>query len=230
MAGPSFRQGDAEALFAALRAHGEGDEGPMERWDLEVRPGWLAVLRRRAPQCVDAEDLLQHVLLEACKTVLVGKPVKSPGGWLSTVALRRAQKLVRRREEEKEKEKENVRTVEVPDTAPTPFEVAADSDETDHEKEEVLEAARMLPQPYGHVLVWKVIEGLSWQEIRDRLNAHRPVVSRLLHDRQARIFITRAVRMLNDYLSGLDLRLVHHQKYLLQKNGWIGSTLPSIWH
>ena len=128
----------------------------------------------------------------------------------------------------REKEKEQRRPEEVPDSEPTPYEVAAGRDELKYERTKVMEAARAFPQPYGHVLYWRVVLGLPWQGLRDRLNLHRPSGAPPIGDRQTQMFITKAMKMLKDWLGGTAPRMAHRQKYLSSKNPWIDSTLPPL--
>lgn len=226
MAGPWFPQEEAEALFAALRAHVEGDEGPIGRWDRETKPKWLRTLQLWAPGWIDVEDLMQAVIREACKTVQAKKVVKNPGGWVSTVALNRLRKLIRRRK--KEREMSGIEE-EVPHAGLTPFEVAAEADEANYQRETVLKAARLFPSPYGQVLVWRLLEGLSAQKIRDRLNASRPTGLAPISERQAQHLVTEALRMTKAFcMKGIDPRLAVPQRYLSKKNRWIVAPLPLI--
>jgi hypothetical protein len=47
-------------------------------------------------------------------------------------------------------------------------------------------------------------------------------------DRQAKALITKAVRLFDEYLEGVDPRISHPQMYLPQKNPWIDSLLPTL--
>jgi hypothetical protein len=134
----------------------------------------------------------------------------------------------RRGEKEKKKEKERHTPEKLPDRGPTPLEVAAARDEMKYQRAMVLEAAHIFPLPYGHVLVWRLVEGLPCREIRDRLNAHRRVGAQPVADRQAQIFISDAIRMFKERLANVDPRIAHRQKYLPKKNRWIGSPLPPL--
>ncbi len=58
----------------------------------------LAFIRRRIPDEIDAEDLLQDVFFELVETYRLMKPVAHAGAWMMQVAKNRLTDLFRRRE------------------------------------------------------------------------------------------------------------------------------------
>jgi RNA polymerase sigma factor (sigma-70 family) len=60
----------------------------------------LAFIRRRVPNEVDAEDLLQDVFYELMEAYRLMKPVAHAGAWMMTVARNRITDLFRRRTKE----------------------------------------------------------------------------------------------------------------------------------
>lgn len=228
MSGPSIRAEDAEALFVALRAHYLGDDRAIDRWDRTSEATWHGILWRWAPPCVSAEDLMQELRVAACAVVKAGHPVRSPGAWLSRVALHLVWKHMRR--DGRERAAEKGPPEEVPDREPTPFEVAAEADDSNRDRAEVLTSAGLLPPPYGHVLVWRLIEGLSWQKVRDRLVTSRPDGSRPIGRRQVMKIMADSIRMFRGALAGRDARADFPQRYLRRKNPWIDAPLQPIGH
>ncbi len=219
MGAPSIPPQEAEALFAALFAHYEGDELPMARWARVTQPKWLGILRRWAPRWVDEEDLLHDVLRDACKAVRAKMVVKSPGGWLSTVVFRRVLKLMRWRAKEKEKEKDGLDGCSDPRLGPSAL--------AEIQEEESIAGGLLaqLPPPYGYALYLQFALGMTRAEIREMLSEYRPVglarVDRILLEGREMLHVAQA---------GGDSREEWPMRYDPGRNPWIGSSLPPIEH
>ena len=130
------------------------------------------ILLARVP-AGDADDLVQDVFLAALEKLPSLREAQAFGGWLAMIARNRAADFHRRR-----------RPVEpLPDTL-------AHRDPERAEAERVLAVIRDLPETYRETLVLRLVEGMSGQEISDRVgltpasvrvNLHRGM--KLLRDR-----------------------------------------------
>lgn len=212
-------------LFAALRLSGCPDRGPIGRWVDEKQPLLEAALRSWGRSAADALLLADLLVEEAFVANTKGRVIQREIPWISGTIAHLWQKTCYARRREKEKA---VPIAEVPSPWPTPFEILSEADESTHRKEKVLEAVRILPQPFGHVLHWRVLDGMPWQEVQVRLNAHRPRGTSPIGRRQTEKVIKAALAMLRGYIEGVPPRAGHPQKYLPKKNPWIGSQMPLL--
>lgn len=212
-------------LVAALRQSRGKDDGTVRRWVEEKQPLLEDALRAWGRTPDDAHRLAERLLVEAFLATAKEAVIEREIPWMAGTIANLWHETRRTRRKEKEKA---VPLDEVPSSSPTPFEVFAEADESNHQKEKVLEAARIFPPPYGHVLFWRLILGLTWQEIQARLNSHRPPGSRPIKGRRARKISEEALTMFGDYLAGVDPRSSYPQRYLAKKNPWIGATLPPL--
>jgi RNA polymerase sigma factor (sigma-70 family) len=98
------------------------DEAEQDRqlsWEFEhEKPRLLAFIRRRIPDEIDAEDLLQDVFCELVEAYRLMKPVAHAGAWMMQVAKNRIIDLFRRGKREVAAEDEGGRTLE--DLLPSP--------------------------------------------------------------------------------------------------------------
>lgn len=123
------------------------------------------LLARTTP--ADAEDLVQEVFLEGWQKLPQLRDAEAFGGWLCTIARRKAADAFRRR----------------PPTGPLPPGlVAGEKTGASAEAHLALEALRRLPEAYRETLMLRLIGGLSGPEIAKvtgltpgsvRVNLHR---------------------------------------------------------
>lgn len=226
-AGPCFPPGESADLFAALANHDSGASGAIERWHRDLHPLFLAALRRWAPSTVDAEDIWQELELEAFRAVRRGMPPDVPAGWLSRVSVHLLCRRLRRREATRLEG--GVPLEELPGSVPSPLDSVAEEDGAHALRGRILEAARLLPRPHGHVLCWRFLQGVPWREVLALLNLHRPQGAAAIAGRRARRIIedarTMAVAILVD---GKDPRSIHPHVYLPGKNRWMCAPLPLL--
>ena len=123
-----------------------------------------AVLLARVEQS-DADDLVQDVFLLALRKIHTLKDPAAVGGWLMTLARRRAADHHRR----------GMRLRPLPEEVPAPRNPAA-------EAREALGAIRSLPEAYRETLMMRLVEGMTGPEIAAatgltpgsvRVNLHR---------------------------------------------------------
>lgn len=113
----------------------------------------------------DAEDLVQEVFLEAWRKLPQLREAAAFGGWIGTIARRKATDWTRRH----------------PATDPLPPELVAGND-AGPEARLALEAVKRLPEAYRDTLMLRLVGGLSGPEIASatgltpgsvRVNLHR---------------------------------------------------------
>ena len=121
------------------------------------------------------------------------------------------------------KEKEKARPEEIPDSTPSPYQVAARSDAILSFRRRILRAVHRLPAPYGHVLFWQGILGLTHSEIHELLCKARSVS----RDRTDCI-VREAHEMFRVCEEGHDPRERWPQRYDQKKNAWIATPLPLL--
>jgi DNA-directed RNA polymerase specialized sigma24 family protein len=178
--------------------------------------------RRWAGSAEDAaQELILRLLRDDLAALLRVRDLNTPlYAWLLGAA--------RNLQREKAREKTGGWIDDVADQAPGPHEIAADRDNTALDRAIVVEVAHSLPAPYGHVLVWRLLEGVPWKQIRIRLNAHRGEELCPISDRQAQKLVTEAVKMLQGSIRGTSPRVMCPQRYFPKKNPWISAKLPPL--
>ncbi len=131
-----------------------------------------AVLLARVP-AREADDLVQDVFLRALEKIHTLREAAAVGGWLCTLARRRAADFHRR----------GVKT------APLPAEMPAERDGT-FDAADALQAIRELPAAYAETLAMRLVEQMTGPEIAEatgmtpgsvRVNLHRGM--KLLRER-----------------------------------------------
>ena len=216
---PSLPEG-AGGLLAAVREDEAGNGVPLDAWNGEPRSLLVAALVHWGRQPADADDLVEELVLAAIRTVRAGMVVERELPWMAGVLGNLWLKELRRRRREEEKEKEK----EKPHEEEGPLDVLVREEEVREDHAKVLDACRALPRPYGQVLWWRSIDGLSIQEIREKLSAFQPVteneVWRLLREARA---------MARGLWTGIDPRTSHPGRYRLDRNHWVGIPLPRPW-
>jgi DNA-directed RNA polymerase specialized sigma24 family protein len=191
----------------------------------------MAAVRRAPRREIGADDAAQEVVVRVldkdCAALRRVRDSRTPlAAWLKSCL----RNVCRETKKARGRERGGLPCDEVPDSAPSPDEVAAKLDETRFTWARVLHAIRILPRPYGHVAAWRVIEELPWQRIRTRLNRHRPNGRPPISERQAQHLVTVAVRMLRDACNGIDPRIDFKQRFHARKNPWIVANLPPLHH
>ncbi len=172
---------------------------------------FLASLRRTGARIRPPTTDRDEVLAEIAARALAGghtalrrpRPSTALDAWVRGSVRRVALEALRAREKEK------ARIEEIPDPAHSLGEVIEKRDELTYKRKQVMEAARAFPQPYGHVLVWGLIEGLGWQQIQARLNAHRPPGHRPIRDRRTTKNLEDALAMAQECIEAVDPRATH---------------------
>jgi DNA-directed RNA polymerase specialized sigma24 family protein len=226
---------EVAGLLAALRSSMVSDDVQLCLWVAEKQPRLVEALRSWGRNASDARDLADLLVEEAFIACRKGVNIQREIPWLSgTVAhLWHMTCRANRRPRGSATSQESkgamvVRLDELPSPNAPPLDVLAQAEELDHLKLVALEAARVLPPPYGNVLVWKHFHGMSWRAIQSHLNNHRSPTLASISGRQAQHLITQAVRMFRELQAGIDPRRSHAQKYLRQKNPWIVASLPDV--
>jgi len=172
-----FSPGHAAEDSRLVREARGGDASAFERlYERYARVIHGVVLARVGR--VDVDDLVQDVFLAAWARLATLRDPQAFGGWLTSIARRRAIDHHRRAVETTELPAD----LEAPDAAAPRAEAIA-----------VIEVVRSLPDAYRETLVLRLVEGMTGQEIADRtgmtpasvrVNLHRGM--RLLRDRLQR--------------------------------------------
>ncbi len=154
----------AETDHAVIDAARRGDRGAFGRLHDRFATMVHAVLLTTVARS-DADDLVQDVFLLALRKIHTLKDPAAIGGWLMTLARRRAADHHRRR----------ARLRPLPEEMPAPRTPAA-------EAREALTAIRSLPEAYRETLMMRLVEGMTGPEIAAatgltpgsvRVNLHR---------------------------------------------------------
>lgn len=151
------RRGDRHAFAAIYRQH-----GPMVH----------AVLLARVPPA-DADDLTQEVFISAWRALPSLRDGDAVGGWLASIARRKAKDWARARLGRRERERRAARAERMPAPAPPP---PGSPDAAD-----VLACIRSLPEAYREPLVMRLVEGLRGPEIAAALGMTHGSVRVNLH-------------------------------------------------
>src|SRR4249920_868549 len=142
----------------------------------------------------DAEDIVQHVFLQAHRHLESGRELVSPRAWLLTAVKHRAFNLARDRRE-------------VPVDAPVvPVESHESSGDEAAQLAEVRGMLWTLPEPQHHAFVLRHWSGLSQNEIADVLETTPSAVESLLG--RARLTLLRAHDTASDACSQVRHRLL----------------------
>lgn len=204
--------GPTESVLGELlsRAQGGSQSGRNQLFE-RCRCILLVMARayaRQFPEArLDASDLVQQTLLDACRA-FTSFHGKSPGeflAWLRRILENNATDAARRwlLAQKRSPNKELSLAALGDDSQGPKFEPAADSlppvDKVACREREALlaEALRRLPALYRQVIIWRHLEGLPFAEIARRLNRSRPAVQMLL---------LRAVKKLRHLLGNSPLR------------------------
>src|ERR1700682_6174527 len=153
-AGQVPEERDVVSLVAAAR---EGDQGAFgqlyERYARMVH----GILLARVP-VVDVEDLVQDVFVRAMRQVHTLRDVSCFGGWLETVARKRANDYHRR----------SVELVEFTEDSPKEAREKPRSTTPEDDGATILALIRGLPEAYRETLILRLVEGLTGPEIAER--------------------------------------------------------------
>jgi RNA polymerase sigma-70 factor (ECF subfamily) len=145
-AGHAFE--DARLVVEARGGDASAFERLYERYARVIHGVLLARIAR-----TDVDDLVQDVFLAAWDRLGTLRDPQAFGGWLTSIARRRAIDHHRQR----------VETTELPGDLE-----ARDATGARTEALAVLEAVRALPDAYRETLVLRLVEGMTGQEIADR--------------------------------------------------------------
>jgi RNA polymerase sigma-70 factor, ECF subfamily len=156
---PPSAEGDAR-LVAAARSGDRAAFGALFSRHARMVHG---ILLARAPHR-ELDDLMQDVFLLAFERVDALRDGGFFGGWLATIARRRAVDYHRARRP----------------TEPLPDEIGRDDAER-AEAERVLRAIRELPEAYRETLVLRLVEGMSGPEIAEQVGMTKDSVRVNLH-------------------------------------------------
>lgn len=153
-----------------------GDRGAFGRLYLRYSRLVHGVLLARVPY-LEVEDLVQDVFVQALRHLSSLRSPEAFGGWIATIARRRAQDYFRR----------------VRPTLELPAEIDGDSASPSHEAKVALAAIRALPEAYQETLILRLVEGMSGPEISARTGLTPGSVRVNLHRGMA--LLRKALRM-----------------------------------
>jgi RNA polymerase sigma-70 factor (ECF subfamily) len=153
-------QGDHRDLVRAAR---HGDRRAFGRLFEEYAPMVHGILLARVPSG-EADDLVQDVFLAALEKLPSLREAGAFGGWLAMIARNRAHDFHRHKKPHE----------------PLPDDLAHHDAER-AEAERVLTVIRALPEAYRETLVFRLVEGMSGQEIADRVGLTAASVRVNLH-------------------------------------------------
>ena len=167
-------------------------------------PRLLDFIRRRIPDTVDAEDILQDVFFQFIEATRLTKPIENAGAWLYTVARNRITDMFRKKKPESlEKQlihsrEEDGEMLNLSDILP------AQNDSPDIKMlrstimEELEEALHELPEGQREVFILHEIDGKSFKEISETTGAS--VNTLLSRKRYAVLFLRERLKELYDEL------------------------------
>ncbi|HET9400031.1 MAG TPA: sigma-70 family RNA polymerase sigma factor [Candidatus Acidoferrales bacterium] len=145
-----LREAGAAADQRDIAACRRGDRAAFGRLYTRYSRLVHGILLARVPYS-DVEDLVHDVFLQALRHLSALRSPEAFGGWVATIARRRAQDYFRR----------SHAASELPDEisqAPAPH----------HEAAAALAAIRALPEAYRETLILRLVEGMSGPEISAR--------------------------------------------------------------
>lgn len=167
---------------AALEAAQGGDESALVSLIQTHQHRIHNYVARLVPQSADAEDITQEVLLEMIKAIKTFRGEASLATWLFRIATNKISDFFRKRAKhrtfwlDETRENGTVRP-EIPDTRPGPL------DTLDHQEREALvdRVFGKLPEVYRSVLILRVQEGLSYQQMAEVLGCAVGTVKSRIH-------------------------------------------------
>ena len=146
---PTAREANAEAILVERVC--AGDEEAFGELYKMFAPMVHGILLARLPRD-EVADIVQEVFIAAYKNLKTLRDKNAVGAWLAMIARNRANEFFRSAKPTEELP-ENLTCKEVPKT----------------EAREILEAIRALPETYRETLVLRLVEGMTGQEIADKI-------------------------------------------------------------
>jgi RNA polymerase sigma factor (sigma-70 family) len=160
-------------------------------------------IRKRVPDRLDAEDILQEVFYELIAAYRMMKPIENVGAWLYRVARNRITDLFRAKKSAPESNPmavaETGETISWEDLLPDP----GDGPEAAYARgvvlEEIVEALNELPSEQREVFIAHEIEGLSFKDMAATTGV--PINTLLSRKRYAVLHLRRRLEAIHDEFS-----------------------------
>ena len=167
-------------------------------------PRLLEFIRKRIPDAVDAEDILQDVFFQFIETTRLAKPIENAGAWLFTVARNRITDLFRKKKPESlEKQlihsrEEDGEMLNLSDILPAQNDSPENKMLREAVMEELEDALDEMPKEQREVFMLHEIDGKSFQEISEMKGAS--VNTLLSRKRYAVLFLRERLKELYNEL------------------------------
>ena len=171
-------------------------------------PRLLDFIRRRVPDAVDAEDILQDVFFQLIEASRLTKPIENVGAWLFTVARNKITDTFRKKKPESlEKQmgysrEEEGEMLNLADILPAQNDSPENKMLRSAVMEELEEALAELPTEQREVFMLNEIDGKSFKEISEITGAS--VNTLLSRKRYAVLFLRERLRDLYEELMDKD--------------------------
>ena len=135
----------------------------------------LDFIRKRIPDAVDAEDILQDVFFQFIETTRLAKPIENAGAWLFTVARNKITDLFRKKtpiaigavENQFKRKDENGEMLNLSDILPAQNDSPENKMLRSAVMEELEDALDELPEEQREVFILHEIDGKSFKEISE---------------------------------------------------------------
>ena len=167
-------------------------------------PRLLEFIRKRIPDAVDAEDILQDVFFQFIETTRLAKPIENAGAWLFTVARNKITDLFRKKKPESlEKQmlhsrEEDGEMLNLSDILPAQNDSPENKMLREAVMEELEEALDEMPKEQREVFMLHEIDGKSFKEISELTGAS--VNTLLSRKRYAVLFLRERLKELYNEL------------------------------
>jgi DNA-directed RNA polymerase specialized sigma24 family protein len=213
---------EVAGLLRAMEADLAGDGLPLHGWNRDRKPMVEKALRRIGCTPGEADLVASRLVGAAHSAVKGGVVIDRELAWmavtLSNLAMAEMRGRNRRREQDAARERERAR---VPMESPDARRIRVE--EMRKRRRRIVAIARALPPPYGRVIFWQGVLGLTHAGIRERLMAARPIGV----DRADRI-LREAHGMFRACWEGANPKDKWPLRYLPGKNPWIGTPLGGM--
>ena len=167
-------------------------------------PRLLDFIRKRIPDAVDAEDILQDVFFQFIETTRLAKPIENAGAWLFTVARNKITDLFRKKKPESlEKQlihsrEEDGEMLNLSDILPAQNDSPENKMLREAVMEELEEALDEMPKEQREVFMLHEIDRKSFKEISEMTGAS--VNTLLSRKRYAVLFLRERLKELYNEL------------------------------